>query len=299
MLVAFHSGCWLHAPHEGASVDEAGKQRLKRNIGEGEMIKCFVVGCERSGTTLLSVLLDRHSELAVPPETGFYTELAPVIASPSLHELETALAHWRRLPELGLEPKEVTDACEGDFRPSAVFRALLMLYASKRGKPHCGEKTPIHCGFVPRILTDFPEAIVIHILRDGRDVVASLLEAPWWTKGIEAAADRWLHSVRTLELFAPAFPGQFMVVHYERLVQAPEATLKEVMAPLKLEFQGTQLNPAKLSAVVLERSLAWKGRALAAVDGARAGRWRDRLTEEQSAFLAKRLSPQLRRMGYA
>ena len=62
------------------------------------MVKCFVVGCPRSGTTLLSVMLDRHSQLAMTPETSFYIEIAPRLEDPRRPPLFELLAGWSRLP---------------------------------------------------------------------------------------------------------------------------------------------------------------------------------------------------------
>ncbi len=109
-----------------------------------ETVKCFVVGCPRSGTTLLSVMLDRHSQLAMTPETSFYFEIAPRLAEPERAPLHELLAGWSRLSELGLDPGDVVRRCAGRESAGDVLGAMLELYAQRRGKPHCGEKTPYH-----------------------------------------------------------------------------------------------------------------------------------------------------------
>src|SRR5262249_35211663 len=90
-------------------------------------VRCFVVGCSRSGTTLLSVMLDRHSQLAMTPETGFYGEIAPRLAETGPTELERHLSQWSRLPELGLEPNAVVDHCGANRAPGQVFEVILRL----------------------------------------------------------------------------------------------------------------------------------------------------------------------------
>lgn len=77
----------------------------------------FIVGCPRSGTTLLSVLLDRHTRLCVPPETAFFDEIAPHL----LHNNETLpeiLRDWRRLGELNLDPEMILSR----FESSSIMR---------------------------------------------------------------------------------------------------------------------------------------------------------------------------------
>src|SRR5215475_13152399 len=100
------------------------------------MVRCFVVGCPRSGTTLLTVMLDRHSQLAMTPETSFYMEIAPKLGDPGRPPLHDVLAGWSRLPELGLEPGDVVERCGARESPGEVFAAILALYAQRRGKPY-------------------------------------------------------------------------------------------------------------------------------------------------------------------
>src|SRR5882762_493692 len=101
----------------------------------------FIVGYPRSGTTLLSVLLDRHTRLCVPPETAFFDEVAPSLILRSNVILMRVLGNWKRLGELNLEPKMVRQRLgKGHSDPGEVLAAILDLYALSRGKVRCGEK---------------------------------------------------------------------------------------------------------------------------------------------------------------
>jgi len=261
-------------------------------------VKCFVVGSARSGTTLLSVLLDRHSGLAMTPETVFLGEVAPLIDGRDAVAVERCLAAWRRLPELGLEPREVLQRCGGDLRAPRVFRAILELFAEAHGKRWCGEKSPLHRKFVRDLARNFPEAKILHILRDGRDVAASLMSVPWWSGSLAQAASFWLDAVNDLEELDAALPDQFLVVSYRSLVTQPAATLGQVMCFLGLDLEPAQLDPAMPSGVVLARSLEWKGRALRAVDTGRMDRWRA-LPEPDRALLDAVLGPRVSELGRA
>lgn len=259
-------------------------------------IKCFIVGAARSGTTLLGVLLDRHSRLAITPETIFYGELAPLIDPRAPQSVERSLAAWRRLPELGLRPAQVMERCGADLRPHQVFRAVLELFAEARGKAWCGEKSPMHRKFTRALAADFPDAKIVHVLRDGRDVAASLASVPWWTGDLSEAAAFWLDAVSDLEDLQAALPGQFLVVSYQALATRPAATLARVMAFLGLEMEATQLDPTVASGVVLPRSLDWKGRAVRAVETGRLGQWRT-LPGPERAMLDKALRPRLKQLA--
>jgi hypothetical protein len=264
----------------------------------------FVVGCPRSGTTLLSVLLDRHSRLCVPPETAFFDEIAPRL--PAVRDdaaLLQVLRAWRRLPELQLEAPAVLahllSQSGGPLSPERVLSGLLDLYAQARGKPRCGEKTPQHLAHAHTLLRCFPDAPILCLLRDGRDVALSLRSMPWWPgSDLKAAAHHWKSCLRQMEACVQAAPDRFQVVRYEDLAARPEATLASVMAALHEHFEPWQLDAARPSGVVLARSRAWKGQALEAVDAARTGARRVAADPQELAWLDEVLGDDLRHLGY-
>lgn len=262
----------------------------------------FVVGCPRSGTTLLSVLLDRHSRLCIPPETAFYTEIAPQI--PFGAERKAAgkvLENWSRLPELELEPEDVLARLpERLHSPGPVLRAILELYAQSHGKVRCGEKTPQHLWHVPTILRQFSRARVICILRDGRDVALSLLAMPWWPlPRLEDAAAHWRHGAGLGAVFARLYPDQFRVVRYEDLIADPATTIRAIVEHIGEQFERTQLDPDIVSGVVLPRSFEWKAQALAKINPNGIKSRLARATPEHVTFLNRFLQTDLRELGYS
>lgn len=254
----------------------------------------FIVGCSRSGTTLLSVILDRHSEVAITPETAFYDEIAPKLP-PANGSLESVLAAWRRLPELGLSVDAVISRC--GLSPSArqLLKALLALYAEARSKQRCGEKTPQHLNHVPRIMKEFPESRVLCLIRDGRHVALSLRQMPWWQDGLAGAVELWLKAIEFSDAFTDQYPLNFKTVRYEQLVARPEVMMSEVMEFVGLEFEHAQLK-ATPSDVVLARSLAWKGKAVGSVEEGK--NWQSIASPEEIAYLRRTLTPTLGRLGY-
>jgi Sulfotransferase family len=263
------------------------------------MVRCFVVGCPRSGTTLLSVMLDRHSQLAMTPETSFYVEIAPRLREPQHPPLYEILAGWSRLPELGLEPGAVASRCDGCEGPGVVFAAILELYAQRRGKPYCGEKTPGHWGKLDALMADFPTAKILFVIRDGRDVALSLMELPWWSDDVAAAAAQWRGAGEVAHAAIARDPARVAAVRYEDLVRGPAAVLPRLMDFIGLSFEPRQLDVGVASPVVLTRSLPWKGRALHPPDATRIGRWRTALREQDASYLNDALATELAFFGYA
>ena len=113
----------------------------------------FIVGSARSGTTLLRFMLDAHSELAIPPETGFFTTISKLKGSgEKLRDMffraivnypETAPS-W---PDFEI-PQETFQQALTEIEPFNIsdgYRAFYRLYAARLGKSRWGDKTPIHC----------------------------------------------------------------------------------------------------------------------------------------------------------
>ena len=259
----------------------------------------FIVGYPRSGTTLLSVLLDRHSRLCVTSETAFFDEIAPALRPSDNSLLLEVLSNWRRLPELGLEPEMVRQRLgKSNWTAGDVFAALLDLYALRRRKLRCGEKTPQHLLHVPTIRHLFPEAKIICLLRDGREAALSLQGMPWgW--GLPAAAELWQQYVQLMEQFVSQYPSHFMVVRYEDLLRSTEKVLSRTMEFLSECFEPGQLDTNIPSQVVLPRSVQWKGKALEPIDIHQARRRCLEAKQEELAFLERVLDRDLRRCGYA
>ncbi len=260
----------------------------------------FIVGYPRSGTTLLSVLLDRHTRLCVPPETAFFDDVAPSLRWRSNAALMRVLGKWRRLGELNLEPEMVRQRL-GRTRGGAgeVLAAILDLYALSRGKARCGEKTPQHLRHVPTILRHFPDAKIICMLRDGRDAALSLSDMPWWQQqGLAAAAKLWKRNVRLMEKFNRKYSSQFVILRYEDLIVHPEEVLSRIMDYLGEVFELAQLRSETPSYVVLPRSKDWKGKALQPIDPRCIIHRRSKARAEDLAFLERTLRDELRRYGY-
>lgn len=153
----------------------------------------FIVGVPRSGTTLLSAILNRHSSIAVTPETHFFRILFddPIIRQAMLDDLASGLRqYFDRLDSIRRDKNEawapsvaeIISFCNGDHRPENVFSALCRLLAKpKNDTLLILEKTPSHLLHTDAIRKFFPKASVIHVIRDGRDVASSLSHVYWST----------------------------------------------------------------------------------------------------------------------
>jgi GT2 family glycosyltransferase len=263
----------------------------------------FVVGHPRSGTTLLAVLLGRHSTLAMTPETHFFRLLGRRRSGERVsHDELLRRFHANRLPaELRLDaPALAARFKAGPADHACLLRAVLEQYASDHGKPRAGEKTPMHLENVETILQWYPDARIVGIVRDGRDVVLSLMSMPWADeRRLRVLGWRWMRLLRLAENWKARFPQQFMLIGYEDLLRAPRQTLCQVDAFAGLAFEEQQLTSATATDVVDPRAEPWKAQAVEEIDPTRSAGWKQKATPEQIRILNSLLAPALVRRGYA
>jgi sulfotransferase family protein len=211
----------------------------------------FIFGCGRSGTSLLTRMLDSHPAIGVPYESHLYNRIYPRLRrsadlrDPGTRErvlstiLDTEyLRHWSPRPSL-----EATLAAvrRPDFH--GLVEALLETWAGSRGKARWGEKTPHHTLHWRLIVEGFPDLKILHVVRDGRDVVLSFRSAPFGPKHVYQAALHWMRHVDAAEAARAAIgPTAFRQVRYEDLLTDPEGELRQIC-----DFLGEPYDPAMLA----------------------------------------------------
>ena len=283
-----------------------------------------IVGCPRSGTSLLAVMLDSHPELAVPPETSF---IGPVSwlhgpSDPLRHgffEVVTAdritVSNWS---DFGID-KDVfwrrLEAIE-PFTVSAGLRAFYALYAEQEGKPRYGEKTPGYVFLMPQIAALLPEAHFIHIIRDPGDTALSWRRT-WFAPGqdFRTLGAEWRKHVEAGRR-AAALVRRYLEVRFEDLVLHPEHELRRVCEYLALAWSSRMLDYGEQGAARLRRH---KGRLHAsapvmiereertrihanltrAPDAERLEVWRREMTAAERSALEEAAGPLVRELGYA
>jgi hypothetical protein len=269
----------------------------------------IVVGCPRSGTTLLQVMLHAHPRIAIPPETRFvltgyknrhrFGDLADPVR-------RRALADWivrRRqtfFHELGLSADDVTARIvAGPPTLGSAFAVVLRAYADRFGKPRWGDKRPAYLQHLPVICRLFPDAQVVNIVRDGRDCVASLKSMPWNRKNIYQSIATWTQGVDNGRWAARSLgPGSYFEMSYERLVGDPRPELARLCAFLGEEYDEAMAVPAALASSVIPQRKSWHDALRGPVTTARVGTWRDRLEPWEAGLCELAMRERLVSLGY-
>jgi hypothetical protein len=274
----------------------------------------FIVGCPRSGTTLLQRLLDAHRQLAVIDETRWIdhwtTEAKGVSADGFVTgELIDRLLEFPRFAQLGLGREELESLVDGGpVTYSSFVSALFDLYGRSQGKELVGDKTPRYVRRIPTLHRFFPQARFVHLIRDGRGTSLSVLNwrkaaklaatfPTWAEEPIISAALWWEWQVRLgREAGASLGPTLYCEIRYEALVADAAAELDPLCAFLGLPFdeamlrfhEGRQRSVAGLSA-----KSAW----LPPTAGLRD--WRTQMSAEEIGQFAAASGELLSELGYA
>lgn len=264
----------------------------------------FVVGSPRSGTTLLyHMLLSTGDFVNYRTETHVFNTLAPYAGDLSHRaNRERLLDLWLggvMLRLSGLEAAAVRDRVD-DFHDAGSFLRLVMeMMAERQGVARWAESTPAHLLHLEQIHRSLPDAVFLHVIRDGRDVALSLEKQGWihplpgdHRRAAFAAAAAWewmvLEGARQGARLGPAY----RVVRYEDLVERPEATLADVGG-----FIGHDLRYDRILAGGVG-SVARPNTSFPQAGGGFVGRWRRSLETAEARALEGALARGLDRYGY-
>ena len=235
--------------------DYAEQQRIIDEMRAKDLF--FVGGLPKSGSTWLQIMLHAHPEVSCAGEGHFLTFLAPRL-SEAMKKYNTYIEYKNHvvLQDLAGFPR----CDEQQFRFLFVSAVLLLMAASGNARQVrvVGEKTPDKLEHLPLLMSLFPTAKLIHVLRDPRDVTMSAwfhnqrLNAkdaqskfPTLNAFVQHCAKAWIEVVNRWERAAAALPARCSMVRYEDLVARPHAELTRLF-----EFLGVGTAPATVEACV-------------------------------------------------
>lgn len=267
----------------------------------------FVVGPDRSGTTLMQALLGSHPRIAMPPKasnmwTYFYDRYGDLDVPENFERCLAAILAYRHAAVLEPDADQIrAEFLAGEATYARLFAVIHAQYARRLGKPRWGDRSTYVERNATEILAAFPTGRMIHMIRDPRDRYASSITR--WSRGagrVGGATARWLYSSRLGRRNGARYPDRYRVVRYEDLVADPETVLRALCV-----FLGEAFDPAMLS---LEGAETFKGRGgnssygrhnEAHISPRSVGRYRSVLSDREICFLQSRASREMRRMGYA
>ena len=261
----------------------------------------FIVGSPRSGTTLLRLMFNSHSEIAIPDETNifgwiyerpFYKSFMP------LRSKENQLL----CKALGNKIVEEFDALPYIKRKNTkdIVDFLFGKYAEKCGKKYWGEKTPGHSKYITEIKDIYPRSTIIYMVRDPRAVVASSKRYTKQKRG--GTKDFWMHSdiSESIKMWKNSITpsmnnrDKVLFVLYETLVSKPEKVLRNITGNIGITYEETMLEYYKNSdenlAVKIDGEVAkWHKETLKKANTKNIDKWKKELSVDEIREIESRL----------
>jgi hypothetical protein len=266
----------------------------------------FLVGCPRSGTTLLQRLLDSHPFVAIAPETHFVrrfwiprVKYGALADETCFRRLVDDVVGMPEFADMKLDPARFHAAAgHGERTVPALFDLLLRSFGDRRRARIVGEKTPNHLLYMPILESFFPGARFVHIIRDPRAVVSSWRTVPWSTGTLGGDAAVWRRYLRTAWKQPPS-RGKLHVMRYEALTSDPEHELRRVC-----DFLGIPFDPSMLSfhqreaeTIDFERE-PWKRGTALPIQGRAHDKWRRALSPGEVEAIEQVCWAEMVRLGY-
>lgn len=199
----------------------------------------FIVGSARSGTTLLRLILNAHRDVAVPPESRFVVELYDGQEEVEVDDFLRRLSAHKRFQTWDIPIAVVRDEIGSAARVSYAdaIRSTFLAYAVANGKALWGDKTPRYVEKLDLLCKLLPEARVIHLIRDGRNVALSYADVPFGPKTVGKAAALWAKRVMAGREACPRIGAErYLEIRYEDLVDDTEGETKDICDFLELDF---------------------------------------------------------------
>lgn len=302
---------------------------LRRPDHPDEYTPFFIVGAGRSGSTLVRRLLMERYEVVIPPEMPHLGPLVRAFRRRRFASWEQAVGwyvfEFRRRSDvhvaredhagerfdynlwetLDLDPDRLRGVLTRlPYESRSLAGMVRATYLMSTGQlapedPAWGDKTPYTTFHYTRVLRVWPRARFLHLLRDGRDYVASYLEAQHRHErqiGARDAALRWRDAVGTCQRIATLVGDRLQLVRYEDLVHRPREVIGSIGRFLELQ---ERVSVRKVTAEGLgDARMSHHNRIEEPVTARSVGRYEDRLDARQRRITLRLLGPPLRAMGY-
>lgn len=204
----------------------------------------FLAGLAHSGKTPLRIALDAHSNISMTRRTymwtRFYGRFGELTRPDALERCLDAMVRDRGIRELEPDVARVArEFAEGEQSYGRLFALFHAHHAERRGKVRWGDQLGMVEAFADPIFEAYPEATIIHMIRDprrsGSSGGVSHIGRLGWATG------RWLTSAHLAERNRARYQDRYAVVRYETLAGDPEQTLRDILATLDEEFETEPL----------------------------------------------------------
>ncbi|MEE9303397.1 MAG: sulfotransferase [Thiotrichaceae bacterium] len=280
----------------------------------------FILGNNRSGTTLVRMMITSHPDIIIPPESHFFLWLYDQYKDwKPEHDLNvfikdlfgcTKIETWGMREELLSEFIRVrSPSCYRDL-VSLVYRYYGVVVGKEAKR--WGDKNSLWPNRLGVVDIVFPQAVFLHIVRDGRDVACSYLDlgkrefqskyAPRLPQDIQEIARIWSRNVRTVRNFGnKLYAHRYYEFRYEDLIENPEQEMKLIFEFLHMEYHPDVLQYATITKnknYEPSEFLAWKEKVYQPIDKNNKGKYTRLLSIHEVKAFERIANRELSYYGY-
>ena len=248
----------------------------------------FIVGCPRSGTTLLQEMLNAHHEIALGPELFFIRliyhkrkKFGDLSIRKNRRMVGETIITLNNFTEFGFEKKEFLDWIkENNVDYGDIYRRILEQLDKKHKVKYIGVKTPNNMLYIKEIINLIPDAQFINIIRDPRAVVNSWSKVPWSTGTIVGDATIWNRYMKAYHRLPDNIKTKIYLIRFDDLVNDTIGQLTKLA-----EFLGVQYNEIMLSYYNNKKmsfsstAEPWKKNVQKPIKNERINAWKQQLSE--------------------
>lgn len=274
----------------------------------------FVVGANRSGTTLLRLLLNAHTRIAIPEEVQYFHSYIAGVPIEKWKEPQLSRTQYTSfldqflsesnvvMPELDKDEVLRTLLDSGDTSLKAPYQVVLGQWAQYHGKVRWGEKTPANLFYADVIMEMFPEAQFIHMVRDPRAGVASMKRASFFPDDVVLNAlgrRKYMTAGRAiLEKHVP--PESRILLQYEDLVTRPDEVIKKLCTFLKEEYEPgmLQFHQSARQFMKEEAVSSFNAAATRPVSSEGIEKWKSQLSSYEVALIERICEEEMKEFNY-
>jgi hypothetical protein len=269
----------------------------------------FIVGCPRSGTSYLyHLLLSAGGFAEFHTQMNVFDVLEPIYGDLGVLRNRTRMMNdWLRSKAYkvsGLQAEKIQAAVEAECRSGSDFLRIVMEeVAHKQGVDRWIDSTPTNIPHLLRIKKDFPDARIIHIIRDPRDVALSLDKRGWsrplpWDhdKALLAAGLYWEWIVRKGRKLGSMLQSDYCETRYEALVDQPAETLARLGIFLQHDLDYGRIRQASIGSV--KTPLTSFKEDLERGQFTPVGRWKDKFPPDQLVLFESLVGDYMQELGY-
>jgi hypothetical protein len=268
----------------------------------------FVMGCHRSGTNLLyDTLLSAGGFAVYRGYLPVYKMLVPRFGGMDKAEnRKQAVETWIRskgFRRSGLNAEQLIERVLNECRSGGDFiRTVMDEISRSQNVARWAVYDPDNLLYISNIKADIPEALFVHIIRDGRDVALSLSKMggfrpfPWNRagKGLLPAALYWEWMVRKGQEHGRRIPSDYLEVRYEEFVSAPHVALKKLGEFLDHDLHYDRIQQASLGRLRKPNSSFPEDG-----QGSPAHRWTNKLSKDEVASIERLVGKCLGNLDYS